>query len=58
MNTTLKLDELSEKEIVLIKGGKWIIIDGELYWVEERDIHQAMMKAQNLTYPETYLSNH
>lgn len=35
---TLQLEKLSENEMSLIKGGKWMFIDGEWHWVVTMDL--------------------
>lgn len=32
---TSNMEFLSIEELSIIKGGQWVIIDGELYWVDE-----------------------
>lgn len=31
----LIMERLSKEEIIQIKGGEWVVIDGDWYWIED-----------------------
>lgn len=38
---TMNLERLTVEELASIKGGHWVVVNGELQWVEGRIFHPA-----------------